>query len=255
MEVNLKSRAALVTGGAKRIGRAICLRLAAEGVNVAFSYRTSVSEAQETLAALRGLGIEAAALEADLSAPGDWDSLIDEATGALGSIDILVNNASGFLPTPLESLAEDRASFLRVFDDLVKIHMQAPLYLGLRLGLQMKKKGWGRIINITDRVAQSGQAYKDWSMYLATKYGLRGVTQALAEELAPEVCVNSVAPGLVVPPEWFPREKVQRLIDRIPLRSSAGPEEIAEDVLHLVRSRAKTGSAIVTDGGVSMHSL
>ena len=253
--MNLKSKAALVTGGAKRIGRAICLRLAAEGVNVAFSYRSSVPEAQETLAALRGLGIEAAALEADLSVPDDWDSLIDEATGALGSIDILVNNASDFPPTPLEELVADKARFLEVFDHLARIHMQAPLYLGLRLGLRMKKKGWGRIINITDRVAQSGQAYKKWSIYIATKYGLRGVTQALAEELAPEVCVNSVAPGLVVPPEWFPQGEVQRLVDRIPLKSSAGPEEIAEDVLHLVRSRAKTGSAIVTDGGVSLHSL
>ena len=251
--MNLKSKAALVTGGAKRIGRAICLRLGAEGVNVAFSYLTSASEAQETLAVLRGLGVEAAAIKADLTVPDDWDTLIGEATGALGSVDILVNNASDFPRTPLEELAADKARFLDVFGELARIHMEAPLYLGMRLGLQMKKKGWGRIINITDRVAQSGQAYKKWSIYIATKYGLRGVTQALAEELAPEVSVNSVAPGLVVPPEWFPRGEVQRLIDRIPLRSSADPEEIAEDVLHLVRSRAKTGSAIVTDGGVSLH--
>src|SRR5206468_10858733 len=121
-------------------------------------------------------------------------SLADRVLEALGRVDILVNNASDFPRTPLAALVSDGRGFDAALRPLVGVHMAATLYLGARLGLLMKRNGWGRIVNITDRVVVRGQAYRDWALYLATKYGLYGVTQVLAEELAPEVAVNSIAP-------------------------------------------------------------
>jgi NAD(P)-dependent dehydrogenase (short-subunit alcohol dehydrogenase family) len=144
-------------------------------------------------------------------------------------------------------------AFAEALDPLVNVHLRAPLYLGIRLGLLMKKNGWGRIVNITDRVTEKGQAYRGWAFYLATKYALKGVSQVLAEELRPEVTVNCVAPGVVVPPEYWSEAEVRETLARIPLGRAASPEEIAEDVLHLVRSDSKTGAAILTDGGAGMH--
>ena len=141
--------------------------------------------------------------------------------------------------TDLEAAARDPRVFAREFDPLVNVHLRAPLYLGMRLGLAMKKNGWGRIVNLTDRVTVKGQAYRGWGVYLATKYGLMGVTRVLAEKLRPEVTVNSVAPGVVLPPESVSEAEAREVLARIPLQRPAGPEVIAEDVLHLVRSGAK----------------
>ncbi len=131
--------------------------------------------------------------------------------------------------------------------------MRAPLYLGMQLGLQMKANGWGRIINITDRVTVKGQAYRNWILYLTTKYGLFGVNQALAEELKPEVTVNAIAPGLTIAPEDLDEAQLERIKEGLPLKREADPEEIAADVVHLLRSRSKTGSVIVTDSGAGVH--
>jgi pteridine reductase len=108
-------------------------------------------------------------------------------------------------------------------------------------------------VNLLDRVVVRGQAYGGWILYLATKYGLYGLNQTLAHELAPEVTVNGIAPGLVIPPDDFSREEVARLLDKIPLKRQVGPEEIAEDVLYLIRSESKTGSVILSDGGSGLR--
>ncbi len=255
MESNLRGKTALVTGGAKRVGRAICLRLAEEGIDVVFSFRRSADEAERTLADLQARGIEARAVQADITDLPDCDRLMEEARGISGRVDILVNNASEFPRTPLEDLERDREGFDRGFQAQANIHIRAPLYLGLKLGLQMKRNGWGRIVNLLDRVVVRGQAYGGWILYLATKYGLYGVNQTLARELAPEVSVNGVAPGLVIPPEDFSPEETGKLLGKIPLRREVGPEEIAEDVLHLVRSGAKTGSVILSDGGSGLRTF
>jgi pteridine reductase len=252
---DLKGRTALVTGGAKRVGREISLRLAGAGSNVVINWRKSASEAEGTLADLKARGVEARAVQADLTRLDDCDRLIEEARRITGRVDILVNNASEFPRTPLADLDRDRALFERAFEQLVAIHMKAPLYLGLKLGLRMKESGWGRIVNLLDRVVVRGQAYGGWLLYLATKYGLYGLNQTLAHELAPEVAVNGIAPGLVIPPDDFSREEVARLLDRIPLKRLVGPEEIAEDVLYLIRSESKTGSVLLSDGGSGLRTF
>ncbi len=252
MAEQLRGKMALVTGASMRIGRAICLRLAEEGIQIAFNYRRSASQAEETRRDLEAKGVNVLAIQADLTDLEACDRLMRESAQITGKIDILVNNASDFPKTAAAELVQDRNRFQSTFQSLANLHMQAPLYLGLKLGLEMKRNGWGRIVNITDRVVARGQAYADWILYLATKYGLYGATQALARELAPEVTVNSIAPGLVAPPESFSPEEVNQLLRKIPLRREVGVEEIAEDVLYLIRSHAKTGSVILTDGGSSL---
>ena len=250
---DLGGKKALVTGAAKRIGREISLALAQQGVDVALHFHGSEREARKTEEDLRAKEVRAVAFKADLTDLDACDLLMDRVTSEFGKVDILVNNASDFPQTRLEDLDQDRARFALQFDTLARLHMRAPLYLGMRLGLRMKQNGWGRIVNITDRVTSRGQAYPHWILYLATKYGLYGLTQALAVELSPEVTVNSIAPGLVIPPSEMDSQEVQRLRDHIPLKKEAEPEEIAADVLHLIRSDAKTGSVVVTDGGSSVQ--
>lgn len=250
---SLNGKVALVTGGAKRIGRVICLMLAEEGIDIVFSYRKSRPEAEQTLKELKEKGIRALAVQADLTDLGGCDELIKRSQETFGKVDILVNNASDFPKTRIEELAKDAKSFQGQFEALVNLHMRAPLYLGIQLGLQMKARGWGRIINITDRVTVKGQAYRNWILYLVTKYGLFGVNQTLAEELKPEVTVNAIAPGLTLAPEDLGEEQVQKIREGLPLRREVDPEEIATDVVHLIRSRSKTGSVILTDSGAGVH--
>ena len=253
MTTDLRGKKALVTGAARRIGREISLELARQGVDVALSFHSSDEEARKTEEDLRAQGVSAAAFKADLTDLDACDALIDSVISEFGQVDILVNNASDFSQTRLQDLDQDRTRFSHQFDTMARLHMRAPLYLGMRLGLPMKQSGWGRIVNITDRVTSKGQAYPHWVLYLATKYGLYGLTQALAVELSPEVTVNSIAPGLVIPPEEMDPEVVERLRSHIPLKKEAGPEEIASDVLHLIRSSAKTGSVVLTDGGIGVQ--
>jgi len=253
VQTDLNGKTAFVTGAAKRIGRAICLALAGKGANIVFNYRRSAAEAESTKTDLESLGIRALALQGDLTDLEACDRMVAKASETFGSVDILVNNASDFPRTPIEELAADRAHFEKLFAAQVDIHMRAPLYLGIQLGLRMKANGWGRIVNITDRVTVRSQAYSNWILYLVTKYGLFGVSQTLAEELRPEVTVNSIAPGLVVPPPEFDPEAVERLREKIPLKRQVEPEEIAADVLHFVLSDAKTGAVLLTDGGAGTH--
>ena len=250
---DVRGKNALVTGGAKRIGRRICLALASEGVNVALNYRRSKSEAEQTVKEIESNGVRAAAIHADLTDLASCDGLIRQCRESLGGVDILVNNASEFTRTRLEDLAKDPEKFEQLFSSLVNLHVRAPLYLGLKLGLEMKAKGWGRIVNITDRVTIKGQAYRNWILYLVTKYGLYGVNQTLAEELKPEVTVNAIAPGITLPPEDLGTEQLQKIRAGLPLKHEADPDEIASDVIHLVRSRSKTGSVILTDSGAGVH--
>ncbi len=252
MTTDLRGKKALVTGAARRIGREIGLELARQGVDVALSFHSSEEEARKTEEDLRAEGVSAAAFKADLTDLDACDALIGSVVSEFGQVDILVNNASDFSQTRLQDLDQDRTRFSLQFDMMARLHMRAPLYLGMRLGLPMKKSGWGRIINITDRVTAKGQAYRNWVLYLTTKYGLYGLTQALALELSPEVTVNSIAPGLVIPPESMDPEAVERLRSHIPLKKEAGPQEIASDVLHLIRSNAKTGTVVLTDGGIGV---
>ena len=138
---SLEGRKALVTGAAKRVGRAICLALADQGVDTLITYRRSAKDAEATSQELQSKGVRALAVQADLAEIGDCGRLVAAAEREFGAIDILVNNASDFAKTPIRELVQEDEEFQNRFDYFAHLHMAAPLYLGIRLGLGMKERG------------------------------------------------------------------------------------------------------------------
>lgn len=225
-------KTALVTGGSKRIGREICLRLASGGINIIMTYLHDKKTAEKTVLELEKFNVDVKAIQCDLTDLDDCNKLIDL------DIDILVNNASIF---GTEDISQ--------FDQYAYLHMRAPLYLGMKLGKRMKELGQGRIINIIDCIVPHSKAYNKKMLYTATKYGLYGVSQALALELAPEVTVNSICPGLSLPKD----ENTEKLVSRTPLKRLVDAKELAEDVWFLLNSKSKTGTVITTDCGINIR--
>ncbi len=237
----LLGRTALVTGGAKRLGRAIALRLAEAGADVAIHYHSSADAAADTADAVAALGRRAWALPADLDDPDAAADLFARAAEQAGAIDILVNNASNFpanrvLEFPLESLWEN-----------LRLHAASPLMLARALAQQGRP---GDIVNMLDsRVVDYDHAH---AAYHLSKRTLLTLTKMLALELAPAIKVNAVAPGLILPPPGQNESYLQQLASTNPLNRHGSPEGIAEAVLFLVRSDFVTGQVLYVDGGRHM---
>ena len=225
-------RTALVTGGSKRIGREICLRLASAGINIVMTYFHDKEAAEKTVLELENFNVDVKAIQCDLTNLDDCKKLIDL------DVDILINNASIF---GVEDISQ--------FDQYAYLHMRAPLYLGMHLGKRMKHRRGGKIVNVIDCIVPQGKAYTKKMLYTATKYGLYGVSQALALELAPEVTVNSICPGLSLPKD----ENTKKMVSRAPLKRLVDAKELAEDVWHLLNSKSKTGTVITTDCGINIR--
>ena len=191
--MDLKNKVALVTGAARRIGRAIALDLAAHGTSIAVHYRTSQSEADAVVAEITTNGGKAQAFRANLEHVAEIEQMVANVLDAFGRIDILVNSASVFAPTPLEQLTE------RDWDANLDTNLKAPFFLSKFAGAAMRQQGAGKIVNLGDWAGI--RPYKDYLPYSVSKSGLIGLTKALAKELAPEVQVNCIALGMVMPPE------------------------------------------------------
>lgn len=219
---------ALVTGGSSLIGKLICDRLAKEGIHIFTTYHRHEPPPQYE------------SFQCDLTDFAACQKLVD----SLGPIDILVYNASIIEKIELPDALD--ANFSQNFDKYLNIHMKSSLFLGGILGLQMQQRGWGRIVNVIDGIVPKGRAYKGTSFYTATKYGLYGITQALALDLAPEVLVNSVCPGFV---SGLSKAATEEFVSRLPLKEAVNPEEIADDVWHCISSNSKTGTSIISDCG------
>ena len=234
----LDGKSALVTGAARRIGRAISLALAREGANVAVHYSRSGREAVELAAEIESLGVQAVALGADLADPDQLAGLIERAREALGTIEILVNNASIFPSDTLETL--DLAGLERS----IEINAWAPLVLTRALAAQSER---GHVINLLDsRVSGFDHTH---AAYVLSKHVLRAITRTAAIELAPGIAVNGIAPGLILPPAGKDEQYVERLAQTVPLKRSGAPEDIAAAVVYLATSEFVTGETIYVDGG------
>ncbi len=237
-ERRLRGKNALVTGAARRIGRAISLALAREGANAAVHYSRSEPEAVELTAEIEALGVRATALRADLSDPEELASLVERAASALGTIEILVNNASIFPSDTLDTV--DLASLERN----LQINAWAPLVLTRALAAQSER---GHVVNLLDsRVSGSDRTH---AAYILSKHVLSAITRTAAIELAPGIAVNAVAPGLILPPAGKDEEYVDRLAQTIPLKRRGSSEDIAAAVVFLVTSEFVTGETIYVDGG------
>lgn len=239
---SLAHKTALITGGAARVGAGIATRLHAAGAFVIIHYRSSAAAAQTLRDRLLAERPDSAALlQADLLAPGEVADLADRAVAVNGGLDILVNNASSYFPTPVGSATQEH------WDDLFGTNARAPFFLAQGLAPALRATG-GCVVNLIDIHAERPRA--DHPVYSMAKAANGMMVKALARELAPEVRVNGVAPGAILWPEdYFTDKERLAILDRIPLGRPGTPEEIAEAVLYLVRADYVTGQILAVDGG------
>src|SRR5574340_1259085 len=241
----MQDKVVLITGGAKRVGAAICRRLHCAGASLMLHYRSSAGEARLLQVELNHLRPHSVALiQADLLDVGKLPSLIEQTVQTYGRLDGLVNNASAFYPTAMgEITAAD-------WSDLIGTNLAAPLFLAQAAAPALRKTQ-GSIVNITDIHAE--RPLKTYVVYSTAKAGLAGLTRSLARELAPEVRVNAVAPGPILWPdddESFDELSRQRIISHTPLKREGSPEDVARAVLFLlVDAPYVTGETISVDGG------
>ena len=241
-EQALKGQVALVTGGAKRIGRSIALALAGAGAHVAVHYRDSKADAEATQREIEKLGVEAHLIQAELSRMEEAKRVAEEALRRFGRVDILVNNAGLWEPHDWDKVTEAD------FDLFLDVNLKAQFFLAQALAPQMKARGRGAIVNLA-----SVGGLKAWPRYIpycVSKAGAIMLTRALARALGPEIRVNAVAPGAV----QFPGDEPdQSYIRKTPLGRTGTPEDIAQAVLFLCTSAEFiTGQVLVVDGGFTL---
>lgn len=242
MSQELAGKVALVTGGAVRVGRAISLALARAGCHLFIHYGRSAGPAQETAAAATAYGVTAHLYSADLRRPKQVEAVVPAAVAAFGHVDILVNNAAIF---EAGGLAETTAS---QWERQMAINLRAPFFLSQALARQLPAGAEGQIVNITDaRVLRPGY---DHLAYRLTKSALLTLTRALALELAPQIRVNAVALGAILPPPGEDEGYLQALAQKhVPLRRPGNAEMVAANVLHLLQQPFLTGVILPIDGG------
>jgi pteridine reductase len=236
--IELAGKTALITGAGRRLGRAVALALAAQGVHVALHFGRSKSDAEETAALARARGVRAWTFEMDLADAGAAERLFDAARAAVGPVDFLVNSASIFPEDTLHTLTLD--SLL----DNVRINAYAPFALSRCFVAQQRP---GAIINFLDaRIVDYDAAH---AAYHLSKRMFDSLTRMMAFEFAPLVRVNAVAPGLILPPEGKDAAYLEGLAHTNPLNRHGGEADVCEAALFLLRSDFITGQTIFVDGG------
>jgi len=242
----LKDKVALVTGGARRVGRAIAKRLGEEGAEVILHYHSSQQEAVAALREFQEAQIATRLIQANLADAVEVRQMLDRLEAEFPPVDILVNSASVYYGTPLEECTLDH------WENTLNTNLRAPFQLAQRLGLLMKHRGSGDILNIVDCAIR--RPYKGFAPYLMSKAALMSMTEVLALELAPEVRVNAIAPGTVLLPENTSEEVRQQTIRRAPLKRLGVPEDVADMACYLVsHSQFMTGGYYAVDGGAGIR--
>ena len=237
--MKLSGNVALVTGAGKRLGRAVALRLASEGADIAVHYGKSEEEASTVAGEIEEMGLRAVAMKAELTSVEEIRALVQRTAHEFGRIDVLVNSAANFLPSSVISTTEE------IWDASLDSNVKGPFFLAQAAAPWLRRSN-GVIVNFADGGGISG-----WSGYIAhsvSKAGMIMLTKVLAKALAPEVRVNAIAPGTITmpgdPPEW---EK--EFVKIAPLKKTGTPEDIAEAVSYLVSAKFLTGQVLVLDGG------
>ena len=245
----MQGKVVLVTGGAKRVGAAICRRLHAAGAELAVHYHSSAQEAlalQDELNKLRPKS--AAAFQADLLDLDALPKLVHKVVRKFGQLDALVNNASSFYATPLAELNEQQ------WHDLLGTNLRAPLFLAQAAAAELRRRH-GCIVNIADIHAE--RPMHGHLLYSVAKAGLAALTRALAQEMAPQVRVNAVAPGVIMWPEnadWMDEEQRRKIVAHTLLKREGEPDDIAKIVAFLIQDAPYvTGQIIAVDGGRSIN--
>jgi len=234
----LEGQVALVTGAAKRIGRSIALRLAADGANVVVNYSTSEEEAESVVREVKALGRKAIAIRADVSRRAEVAGMIAGTEKEFGRLDILVNNAGVFFPVKFENLTDEQ------WDRAMNINLRSQFLCSQAAAPIMKRQGRGRIINLSSLGGML--PWPSYTHYCVSKAGSIMLTRCLARALAPEILVNSIAPGTI---QFLGEAPDEEFIRRVPLHRTGTGEDIAAAVAYLATAEFVTGQIIAVDGG------
>jgi NAD(P)-dependent dehydrogenase (short-subunit alcohol dehydrogenase family) len=238
---SLAGQVAVITGAAKRIGRSIALRLAADGADIVVNYASSKPEADTLVAEIKSASRRAIAVQADVSHRLDVQKLFSAAENEFGRLDILVNNAGTFFPAKFEELTEGQ------WDHILNVNLKSQFLCAQSAAPIMKRQGRGRIINLSSLGGLL--AWPAYTHYCVSKAGSIMLTRCLARALGPEILVNSVAPGTIQFPGEPPDEEYIR---RVPLHHTGTGDDIAQAVAYLATADFVTGQILVVDGGRSL---
>ena len=236
--IDISNKSAFITGGAKRLGKEICISLAKQGYNIAFTYLNSIEESKKTEKELSNIGVKTVRVKTDLTKSKDIHKFFDIGVQVAGKPDVLINNASVFKRIKFSELNEKN------FNETISANLKAYYLCSMEAAKYMK--GGGRIINISS--LGGIKPYKNYLPYSVSKAGVIMLTKCLAIELAPKILVNSIAPGILN----FPSRKQVRYLpekEKIPLRKYGMPDEITNSILYLINSEYITGELILIDGG------
>jgi len=237
----------LITGAAHRIGATTARMLHAAGMNIVLHYRSSREAAEALQTELQARRPDSVTLlQADLHETAQLARLVEQAVAAWGRLDVLINNASTFYPTPLGSVTEEQ------WDDLIGTNLKAPFFLSQAAAPHLRQQQ-GCIVNIVDIHAE--RPLKRFPVYSMAKAGLVMMTKSLACELGPEVRVNAVAPGAILWPEHLDEAGREKIISRTFLKRQGSPEDIARAIRYLVNEAGyMSGQVLTVDGGRSLNS-
>ncbi|MBO5239734.1 MAG: 3-oxoacyl-[acyl-carrier-protein] reductase [Lachnospiraceae bacterium] len=247
--MKLENKTAIVTGGSRGIGRAICIALAKEGANIVTCYAKGAAAAEETVAMCKEYGVQAVAIQADVAVKEDVENLFAEALKITGTVEILVNNAGITRDGLVMRMSDDD------FNQVIDTNLRGAFYCMRAASKLMMKKRYGRIVTISSVVGVMGNAGQ--VNYAASKAGVIGMTKSLAKELGSRnVTANAVAPGFITTDmtDSLPEAVKEQMAKEIPLARMGQPEDVANAVVFLVSDQASyiTGQVLHVDGGMAM---
>ena len=236
-----KGKVALITGGA-RIGQAVAQALVARGCDLAMTYRSSRDAAEAAANSARATGVRALVIRADATDEAQVSAAVQATARQLGRLDILVNMASTYVRTPNPSAAE--------WDAALAANARSAFLFSIHAAPIMKSGGGGRIVNMSDWLVISGRPhYPGYTPYFASKAAVAALTESMALDFAPEILVNAIAPGPILPPPDLTAEEDREVLAATPLARWGGSEEIAKAALFLIETDFVTGESIRVDGG------
>jgi NAD(P)-dependent dehydrogenase (short-subunit alcohol dehydrogenase family) len=239
--VDPNGKVALITGGA-RIGQVVAQALAARGCGLALTYRGSREAAEGAATAAREAGVRALTLRADATDEAQIIAAVNETTRALGRLDILINMASTYIRTPDPTVTDWTAA--------LDANARSAFLFSRHAAPIMKAGGGGRIVNMSDWLVLSGRPrYSGYTPYYASKAAVAALTESMALDLAPEILVNSIAPGPILAPPDLSADELAEVMNATPLARWGGAGEIAKATLFLIETDFVTGESIRVDGG------